>query len=112
MRSVHLDLAVADQPADVVYGILSDFRRYPELAPAVRSVDILSRDGTTSTSAWEVTFRAGIMRWVEEDTFDPEARRIEFRQLQGDAALFDGTWTCNDTDGGTLVTFTARVDMG
>lgn len=113
MRSVQIDLVVPQREADSVYATISDFPRYPELAPAVRKVDIVSDDGVTAVSEWEVTFRKGLMRWVEEDRFDPVARRIEFRQLTGDLALFEGSWACADDDeGGTRLTFTARLDMG
>ena len=65
-----------------------------------------------TVSRWEVTFRAGLLRWVEEDTFDREARTIVFRQLEGDVDVFDGSWACSQSDEGTSIDFRARVDMG
>jgi hypothetical protein len=63
-------------------------------------------------SRWEVTFRAGLLRWTEQDTFDPVALSITFRQLQGDAAVFDGSWHCVDAAPGSEILFSARLDMG
>ena len=39
-------------------------------------------------------------------------QRIDFRQIEGDVAVFDGSWTCTDTADGTRITFAARLDMG
>ena len=65
-----------------------------------------------TVSQWEVNFRAGILRWREEDRFDRAALSIAFRQLEGDVAIFDGVWRCTDAPDGCEVTFDARLDMG
>jgi len=65
-----------------------------------------------TVSAWEVAFRVGLLRWTEEDTFDPGALSITFRQLEGDIAVFDGSWQCTDVTQGSEVIFSARLDMG
>ena len=112
MRSVQLDLTVPSPCAVDVYATLADFARYPEFSPAVRSVTVTDIGDQTTVSRWEVTFRAGLLRWVEEDRFDPAMQRIEFHQLEGDVAVFDGSWTCTDTTDGVQITFAARLDMG
>ena len=122
MRSVCLRLHVPNQSASDVYATLADFERYPELCDAVRSVAIIERSGSRTVSKWEVTFRAGLLRWTEEDTFDPAALSITFRQLEGDIAVFDGSWQCFDRQGfdrqgfdaapGSEIVFAARLDMG
>jgi Polyketide cyclase / dehydrase and lipid transport len=127
MRSVCLRLHVPNQSASDVYATLADFERYPELCDAVRSVAIIERSGSRTVSRWEVTFRAGLLRWTEEDTFDPAALSITFRQLDGDIAVFEGSWQCldrqcldrqgldrqgADTADGTEIVFGARLDMG
>jgi hypothetical protein len=63
-------------------------------------------------SQWEVTFRAGLLRWTEEDTFDPGALTITFHQLEGDIAVFDGSWQCVDAAQGSEVVFSACLDLG
>lgn len=108
MRTVHLTYAVPGRTPDEVYATLSDLRRYPELCDAVRSVTV-TRAGT---STWEVAFRSGLLRWVEQDDFDPVTRTIGFTQLEGDVAVFDGTWQCTPDGDGTQVAFDARLDMG
>jgi len=112
MRTVHLRLHVPDQPASDVYQTLADFERYPQLCDAVRSVAVTQVSDDVTVSHWEVTFRAGLLRWTEQDTFDPGALSITFRQLEGDAAIFDGSWQCLDAATGSEIMFSARLDMG
>jgi ribosome-associated toxin RatA of RatAB toxin-antitoxin module len=112
MRSVSLRLHVPDMPASQVYATLADFERYPELCEGVKSVAVTGVSENRTVSAWEVAFRAGLLRWTEEDTFDPAALSITFRQLEGDVAVFDGSWQCVDAAQGSEVVFAARLDMG
>jgi uncharacterized membrane protein len=112
VRTVHLRLSVADRSAGDVYDTLSDFAQYPDLSSAVQSVTVTSVADDVTISRWEVTFRAGLLRWVEEDTFDPVGLAIAFRQLEGDIDVFEGSWSCTASPGGTAVVFAARLDMG
>ena len=112
MRTVRLRLHVPRKSASDVYATLADFERYPELSDAVRSVTVTEVSENHTVSQWEVTFRAGLLRWTEEDTFDPAALSITFRQLEGDAAVFDGSWECLEGTQGSEMVFAARLDMG
>ena len=112
MRTVRLRLSVPDRPANDMYATLADFERYPVLCDAVQSVAVTEVSENLTMSQWEVTFRAGLLRWTEEDTFDPAVLSITFRQLEGDVALFDGSWECADAEQGSEIVFSARLDMG
>jgi ribosome-associated toxin RatA of RatAB toxin-antitoxin module len=112
MRTVRLRLYVPGKPASDVYETLADFERYPELSGAVRSVTVTEVSENHTVSHWEVNFRAGLLCWTEQDTFDPGAMSITFRQLEGDIALFDGSWECVDAEQGSEIVFAARLDMG
>ena len=112
MRTVRLRLHVPHKSASDVYAALAGFERYPVLCEAVRDVAVTEVSGNRTVSRWEVTFRAGLLRWTEQDTFDPGALSITFRQLEGDIALFDGSWTCLDAAHGSQIVFSARLDMG
>jgi ribosome-associated toxin RatA of RatAB toxin-antitoxin module len=112
MRSLTLVGHVPGGVAADAYRLLTDFASYPEHSAAVRSVTVSPMSEGTSVSQWEVAFRNGILRWTEEDTFDDGERTIQFRQLSGDVAVFDGSWRCADSPGGCDVTFSARLDLG
>jgi hypothetical protein len=112
MRTVRLTMHVPRKAAMDAYRTLSDFGRYPELSDAVRSVDVSQVSADRAVSRWEVTFRAGLLRWTEEDHFHPATCTIRFRQIDGDIAVFDGSWQCTDLDAGTQIVFVANLDMG
>ena len=112
MRTVRLRLYVSHKPASEVYAALADFGRYPELCDGVRDVAVTEVSENRTVSRWEVTFRAGLLRWTEEDTLDPSALTITFHQLEGDIAVFDGFWQCVDAAQGSEVLFCATLDMG
>jgi ribosome-associated toxin RatA of RatAB toxin-antitoxin module len=112
MRAVRLRLYVPHKSASDVYAALANFERYPVLCAAVQNVAVTEVSENRTVSRWEVTFRAGLLRWTEEDTFDPGALTITFRQLDGDIAVFDGSWQCVDAAPGSEVLFCARLDMG
>jgi ribosome-associated toxin RatA of RatAB toxin-antitoxin module len=112
MRTLCLRLHVPHQPASDVYATLADFERYPDLCEAVQYVTVADVSENLTVSSWEVTFRAGRLRWTEEDTFDPGTLSITFRQLEGDIAIFDGSWQCVDAAPGSEIVFSARLDMG
>jgi ribosome-associated toxin RatA of RatAB toxin-antitoxin module len=112
MRTVRLRLHVPQKSASDAYATLADFERYPLLCEAVQNVTITDVSEHRIVSHWEVTFRAGLLRWTEEDTLDPSALTITFHQLEGDIAVFDGSWQCIDTAQGSEVLFCATLDMG
>ena len=112
MRAVRLRLHVPHKSASEVFAALADFERYPILCDAVQDVAVTEVSENLTVSRWEVTFRAGLLRWTEEDTFDPGALSITFRQLEGDVAVFDGSWKCVDAASGSEIVFSARLDMG
>ena len=95
-----------------MYATLADFEQYPRLCEAVQNVTVTDVSEHRTVSQWEVTFRAGLLRWTEEDAFDPGALTITFRQLDGDIAVFDGSWRCVEAGPGSEVLFSARLDMG
>ncbi|HEY1346550.1 MAG TPA: SRPBCC family protein [Streptosporangiaceae bacterium] len=112
MRTIRLRLHVPDKPASDVYATLANFERYPQLCDAVQKVTVTGVSENLTVSQWEVTFRAGLLCWTEEDKFDPGALTITFRQLEGDVAVFDGSWRCVDAAQGSEVLFCADLDLG
>ena len=112
MRTVRLRLHVPHKSASDVYATLTNFELYPTLCDAVQNVVVTERSGNLTVSQWEVTFRAGLLRWTEEDTFDPGTLTIAFRQLEGDIAVFDGSWQCVEAAQGSEVLFSAQLDLG
>lgn len=113
MRSVSLHIPLPMVTPDHAYRVLGDFRRYPELTPAVNSVIVEPDPSGGCTSHWEVNFRRGVLRWSERDQFDPLARVLSYEQIDGDFLLFNGEWRVESDGGdGSIVTFSANFDLG
>ncbi len=108
-------LVTADVPgsaADAVFAAVADFAAYPEHTDAVREVVVTPVPDGALESAWEVNFRSGVLAWTERDVVDPAARRIAFEQVDGDFAVFTGSWEVDPDADGSTVRFTAAFDLG
>lgn len=112
MRHMEIVARVPDRTPEDVFPILCDYRRWPELSDAVRSVNVLEEDAQRSVTEWEVNFNRGVMRWTEEDRFDPATCTIHFKQTVGEPDYFAGEWVVTSGDGGSVVRFTADLDLG
>jgi ribosome-associated toxin RatA of RatAB toxin-antitoxin module len=112
MRTVRLRLHVPHKSASDLYATLTSFELYPTLCDAVQKVAVTEVSENAAVSEWEVTFRAGLLRWTEQDTFDPGTLTIAFHQLDGDIAVFDGSWQCVEAEQGSEVLFSASLDLG
>ncbi len=91
---------------------VADYRRWPAASAAVRSVTVEAEAEGTSTSAWEVTFRGGLMRWTERDRLDLDRLEQRFALLAGDPHDFEGAWTARPHDGGCRLELLADFDLG
>ncbi|GLW10123.1 cyclase [Microtetraspora sp. NBRC 13810] len=113
MRHVTVKVLVRDADPGDAYLRVGDFARYPELTATVHEVVVHPQeDAHTHLSDWTVSFRNGLLRWTERDTFDPGTRSISFTQVSGDFMTFEGTWLVEPATGGSTVTFTAAFDLG
>lgn len=112
MRLFTMRTLVPEADRQRVYEVLSDFPSYPRHSTSVRSVQMRNQPGQPASSAWEVDFRGGILRWVEEDEFHPAQYRIDFRQTEGDLEVFTGTWLVEPAEEGNVVLFRCRFDLG
>jgi ribosome-associated toxin RatA of RatAB toxin-antitoxin module len=112
MRHIDFVTPAPGHTAAEIFPILSDFERYPQLTDAVRSVAVTHAPDGVVVSTWEVYFRTGILRWTEEDRFDPSSYTITFNQTEGDVEYFAGAWTLEDGNDGCTVRFTADLDLG
>lgn len=70
------------------------------------------REGDTCISRWDVAFRGGILRWTESDVIDTENRVYTFEQIDGDLAVFRGSWTVKDLADGAHIVFEEAFDLG
>ena len=112
MPTVAIATHVPGADPDAVYARLRDFEAYPRYTDAVREIRVTAAGPDTVDSRWSVTFRTGVLRWSERDTFDPAARTIAFTQTSGDFDEFSGTWHVEPDGGAVVVRFACDFDLG
>ncbi|MFD4697936.1 type II toxin-antitoxin system RatA family toxin [Streptomyces niveus] len=112
MRYVRVSARAPGRTAAEIYPVISDFARYPELTDAVRSVDIEDLGSGRTGCSWEVTFRRGILKWTEEDHYDPENHRVDFSLVTGDLDHLVGHWWMRDEGPDCRIDFACDFDMG
>ena len=98
--------------ASEAFNRLADFKSYAALAPSIRSIEVEQVDERTLRTTWDVEFRGGSMRWIEEDRLDPEAGTIVFELVEGNLKHFSGSWAVADADGGCEVRFLCNFAVG
>ncbi len=113
MRHVEIHGFVPEADAAGVFTTLADFNRYARLVDVVRSVDLHRAPASdVGYSDWVVEFRGGLLSWREEDWFDAERLRLDFRQTEGDFDEFTGGWQLEQTLGGVRTALIADFDFG
>lgn len=114
MRSIYLHAEVPTEDADLVFKQITDFARYPQVSPDVRSVEIhpATASGQPQHTDWEVNFRRGIMRWTEREHIDGKRLHVGFEQIDGDFDEFHGWWQLAPTASACGVEFRVTYDFG
>jgi uncharacterized membrane protein len=104
MPRIELDLDVA-APAQTVYEVARRVEDFPTFMEDLQSLTVLDRsaDGNTTTTEWVGIIREFKMtiRWTQEDVWNPDARRDDFRMLKGDMDSMSGSWEFSDAPGGS-----------
>lgn len=92
--------SLVDAPALAVFDALSDVEHYPDFIPGVNRVQLLASGANSKTVqiAQQVIGRQTNAKVVW--TFYPEQRRVEFRTLQSNLSLNDGSYTINPSPDG------------
>jgi len=101
-----------DAPARRVYELAKDQERFPQFMPDVEKVIILERKPGSVISRWKTLVEEAPIEWTEEDRFDDELLRIDYKLLEGDLDKFEGAWTFEHRDGLTRVVLGVEYDFG
>ena len=111
MPHVETRIAVA-APAVRVYELAKEQERFPEFMPDVETVVVLERHPDRVITRWKTLVEEAPIEWTEEDRFDDDALRIDYKLLEGDLDTFEGAWTFEERDGQTHVTLGVEYDFG
>jgi ribosome-associated toxin RatA of RatAB toxin-antitoxin module len=96
-------------PARTVYALASATERWPEILPHYRYVRVLEDRGTTrvvAMGAWQDVFP---IRWVAQQTNDPQTPHIAFHHVRGWTRGMDVEWIFEELKRGTRVTIEHRL---
>jgi len=111
MPYVETTIAIA-APARIVYELAKDQERFPQFMPDVETVKVIERHSDRWITQWKTLVEEAPIEWTEEDRFDDEALRIDYKLLEGDLDKFDGAWTFVERDGQTHVVLGVDYDFG
>jgi ribosome-associated toxin RatA of RatAB toxin-antitoxin module len=111
MPYVETSIAIA-APARVVYELAKEQDRFPQFMPDVETVVILERHPDRVISRWKTLVEEAPIEWTEEDRFDDDRLRIDYKLLEGDLDKFEGAWTFAERDGATQVVLGVDYDFG
>ncbi len=104
MPDVRSEIVIDAAPARV-YSLAQDVERLPDFLPNLEQVTVRSREGHRTISEWVglvPEFKRAI-RWVEEDLWDHDGLRCEFRATSGDWDRYCGVYTFAPEGRGTRV---------
>jgi uncharacterized membrane protein len=92
-------------PIDRVYEIARDVESFPEFMEDLQSLTVIERspDGNRTVTDWVGLIREFKMtvKWTQEDVWNPETHRDDFKMLKGDMDAMSGYWQFTEEDGAT-----------
>ncbi len=96
---------VVDAPVEKVYAVARDVEAFPDFMDDLQSLSILetSSDGDRTITEWVGLIREFKMtvKWSQEDLWDPNAHRDDFKMIKGDMDSMSGYWQFTGVDGRT-----------
>lgn len=99
---IHLDVSA---PAKKVYEVARRVEDFPTFMEDLQSLTVLERseDGNRTVTEWVGVVREFRMtvKWIQEDVWDPERLRDDFRLIKGDLDRMEGYWQFSDTPEGS-----------
>ncbi len=100
-------------PAERVWAALNDVESYPRVMDHIRSVTVIERGSDYRLIAWDAELKGCAMKWTEREDIRPAEFRIDYRQVKGNLAVFEGYWQLEPLgETSCRVTLVVRFDMG
>lgn len=101
-----------ESPPDAVYQLAKKMEDFPRFMPDVKKVTVTEEKENYTITQWVTDVDGTPFLWTEKDLFDDEKKRIDYHLIEGDLEKFEGSWTFNPCEEGTLVTLTVDYDFG
>lgn len=78
--------------AEAVWCALLEPTAFKGPAQSVRNYSVISTEGDVRIAAWTVWLKGFELSWKERQTVEVGKRRIQFRQVDGMFAVYEGSW--------------------
>lgn len=95
-----------------IYLIAKDMESYPRFMKNVVKITTLERGENYTITEWDTRLKGKPLVWKERDEFDDQNLVIRYKQIEGDLKKFEGAWTFEATENGTLVRLTVDFELG
>jgi uncharacterized membrane protein len=111
MPRIELSLTI-NAPVEKVYAVARDVESFPDIMEDLQSLTVLERseDGNRTVTQWVGIIREfnRTVKWTQEDIWDPQRYRDDFKLLKGDMDSMSGYWQFTPVNGQTR--FDSLVD--
>lgn len=111
MPHVHLSECICATP-QAVYELFCEPGQFPLFMPSVTSVEIVERGDGWAVTQWVTDLDGAPLEWQEIDRYDGENLVVAFRLVEGDVERFDGRWSFEACEGGTLASCELIYELG
>jgi uncharacterized membrane protein len=112
MPRVVVERVLRGAAADRVWMIARQLTDYPRFMEQVVSIEVCEVPGVSNATSWVVLLNGNELRWIEADDFDHYARRITFRQIDGDLAEWSGFFEARFEGDNLIGCYDVTFDLG
>src|SRR5262245_19880205 len=96
---------MVEAPVEKVYAVARDVEAFPDFMEDLQSLSVIERspDGNRTVTEWVALIREFklIVKWSQEDVWNPKSHRDDFKMLKGDMDSMSGYWQFSNLDGNT-----------
>ncbi len=106
-----IDIAAA---TDEIFAVATDFESYPDWNPQIKAVEVKERDdeGHPIKVWYEVDARIKVVRYVLEYDYSNAPESFSWDLVDGDVKALSGSYTFDEFDDVTEVTYETTIDPG
>ncbi len=98
------------QDRKTLYSLLKNMEYFPRFISGVESINVKRLSDHLVVSNWRINVDGTIVTWEEEDIFNDKNFSIDFRMREGDYGAYEGSWKLIESDKGTEINLTAKID--
>ena len=103
---------IVSQDPQTVYELIKQMGRFSEFMRDIKESKIIKTEENKMITEWDAELDGAPLHWTEEDIFDDEQKKINFKMLESDYDSCAGEWKIEQSPNGTKITLSADFDWG